>query len=77
MVRKTEPQTCLVAEKEKAGQSAVKKMYVAGFGPLVPGQHQAEWRMQSSSFPKPLTRHIAAPSHMEKHQILMSFGQPI
>lgn len=66
-----------VAGKEKAGQSAIIKMYVVWFGPLVLRQRQAEWRMQNSLFPKTFTRHITAPSPWKKHQILMTFGQPI
>lgn len=68
-----------VADEEEAGQSAIIKMYVVGFGPLVLRQRQADWKMQSSSFPEPepFTRHITAPNLMEKYHILMTFGQPV
>lgn len=67
-----------VADEEEAGQSAIIKMYVGEFGPLVLRQRQADWKMQSSSFPEqePFIRHIAVPSLMEKYPTLMTFGHP-
>lgn len=64
-----------LAGRQGAGQRAVIKMYVVAFGPLVLRLRQAQWRMQSSSFPEPFMRLIAAASRKEKHQILMSSGQ--